>query len=91
MSKQQGIEQVSRNNTAFLTATRGYARRYCKRKGEVTVDNIRAWAMQKGIWPNSSHAWGAIFSGNNWKLIDRRPSVIPSNRGREIKVWKWAA
>lgn len=85
--KDEGIKQVSGSNAVFLGKARRYAAGFCKRKGEVTTDNVRAWAMQKGILPTSPHAWGAIFQGNGWKEIDRRRSVIPSNHSRKISVW----
>lgn len=87
--RDQGIAQVAENNAAFLKLMRAFAEQISMRNGEVSSDEVRLRAQAEGYAPKHSNAWGALFKAPGWKFLYRKKSVLPSNHGREIRVWKY--
>jgi hypothetical protein len=87
--KQRGIRTVSKKNAEFLEAMRYYAQEHSRRHGEVTTDVLRLIADLIDLHPTHHNCWGAIFHGPRWVVIGRRPSAVPSNHGREIRVYRY--
>lgn len=90
-ARNEGLERVEMSNQEFVGTMRSYARRICmsSKEGFVTSDALRIKADELGIYPNSPNAWGAIFSGNDWKCVGRQKSTYKSNHAREIKQWQY--
>lgn len=85
--KARVLDLVALNNQGFVKTMRNLAIEWARAKGSVSSDDLRFFADQVGVKPASPHAWGTIFKGKVWRLLDRRPSLYPGNRAREIKVW----
>ena len=89
--RDQGIRSVGVNSGVFVPALRSVARAISEDKGQVSSDELRAWAARHQIRPHTSHAWGAIFRGKQWQCIGRKKSSFVSNHGRQIHVWRYTA
>ena len=88
MLKREGIAKVSVKGAGFLEDARNWAEYVSVVRGKVTIDDIREWAGSEGIKPHHPNCYGAVFSGKDWECIGRTKSRIPSNRSREIKIWR---
>lgn len=86
--KEAGLDQVE-GDAEFLWFMRDAAKAISAVKGRVTSDDLREIATNLGKVPRSSHSWGAIFRGNEWKMTGRCKSAVPGNHSREIKIWRW--
>lgn len=85
--KARVLDIVSMNNQSFVNTMRGIAERLATVNSQVTSDDLRLLAEQYGLKPDHQNAWGSIFHGKQWVVLDRRPSLYKGNRGREIKVF----
>lgn len=85
--REEGLHLVETNNKEFVELMRGQARRFCAVNGEVHIDDLRRFALSRGIRPESSNAWGAVFRGKCWAKIGRRKSTLVTNKGHESPVW----
>ena len=84
--RDRGLARVEENSTDFLEWARGFARSYAGIVGFVSMDDVReAQGWRKPHHPN---VYGAIFNRSEWECVGRRPSKIPSNHAREIKIWR---
>lgn len=87
--KDLGQRAVGAANAEFVRRMRDLARFLSAGNGAVSVDDLRRMAAAAGLEPSHPNAWGCIFSQPGWLVIDHRRSTLASNRGREIKVWRW--
>lgn len=87
--KQQGLESVEANNQTFVETMRRIAIGRSIMYGQVTSDDLRLVAAAASLKPKRPNCWGAVLKGPEWQVIGRRPSDIPGNHGREIKVFQW--
>lgn len=88
-SKELGQRIVRAANAEFVRRMRDLARFLSAGNGEVTVDDLRRMAASVNLAPSHPNAWGCIFSQSGWAVVGHRRSTLASNRGREIKVWRW--
>ena len=86
-AKERVLDLVALNNDGFVTTMRKLAVEIARKHGTVTSDDLRVLADKYGIKPDHQNAWGAVFHRKKWLVLDRRLSLYPGNRGREIKVW----
>lgn len=91
VEKQLGLALVEGSNQEFVEHIRAYAREFAREYDTVTVDNLRRYALGRGIEPDHKNAWGAIFMGREWECVGYEPSTIPTNRGRVIRRWRLRA
>jgi hypothetical protein len=83
-----GIALVSINNKEFIAEMRKFANDLAKHTGQVHVDDVREYAIAKGIRPNHSNAWGAVFRGSEFTQSgEYRASRLISNHGHRSPVW----
>lgn len=94
--KQLGQDAAEENSQSWVSEMRRYARVVSSREGEVSADEVRAYALRIGWHPESPNAFGAIFrptykSGKRegWIQMGHKRSEWPSNHGREIRRWRW--
>lgn len=86
--KQIGLNLVSAHNEDFLAVMRAHARVIAMEQGEVTTDDLQAYAARIGLEPQHPNAWGAIFrQGEGFKKIGYRKSRRPKAHARMISVW----
>lgn len=85
--RDDGIKRVAINNSEFVAKMQKQAIRLSRQRGEVHIDDLRAYAIKQGIQPDHKNAWGAIFNAKVWQKIGYRPSALPSNRGHVSPVW----
>jgi hypothetical protein len=85
--KEDGLAQIEESNEGFVWEVRRYAELFCSRHGSVTSDDLRRYAIERGIAPNHQNAWGAVFRGGGWRVVGRKKSEFASNHGREIRIW----
>lgn len=83
------LEAAEKHNRDFLQLMRERARSVCLARGEVTSDDLRAYAASKRFAPTSTSVWGLIFRAPGWRCTGYRPSELPSSHARTIKVWTW--
>lgn len=88
--RQIGLSLVSLNAGEFVDRMREYARDVCSTSGVVTTDELREYAERIGISPHHRNAWGAVFRRPEFRPVGYRPSRLPSNRARVIRVWALA-
>ena len=73
----------------WLTWIRAVARRISLSHGEVCVDALRQEAVRAQREPRHPNTWGCVFRGPEWEMVGRVHSAVPSNRGREVKRWRY--
>jgi hypothetical protein len=87
-ARDAGLALASMNNTDFLETARSIARQICRVKGEVTADDVRRETESRGIQPNTSAAWGALFKSPDFAFSGRyQQSTYISTHAREQRVW----
>lgn len=88
--RDEGVRLTETSNREFVDLMRGQARRFCSVLGEVHIDELRRFALSRGIKPASSSAWGAVFRGKGWEQTgEYRASKLTSNHGHRSPVWRW--
>jgi hypothetical protein len=87
--KADGLADTEESNVVFLRLMREAAHRINKQRGRVSIDDLRSFAQESGLAPNSPNAWGAIFHQKGWRVVGHVPSIFPSNRSREIREWTY--
>jgi hypothetical protein len=96
--RDRGIETVGKSAVDFLRVVRERAKQISADTGEVTADDLRRWAMVRGIKPHDRNAWGAVFRPVKSKVYPERPgwqflrhtrSTWRTNNARVICVWRW--
>ena len=91
MRRDEGVQLTVTNNRTFLARMRQYAKAMAMRRGSVHIDDVRKHALELGIQPESSSAWGAIFRERGWRQTGEfRASTFVSNHGHRSPVWRWA-
>lgn len=85
--KLEGQDRVQGNNSEFVATMRRVAKDIATKRGSVSSDDLRIYADDNGIEPESPNAWGAIFRGKSFIEVGRTKSVLSSNHDREIRVW----
>lgn len=83
---EDGITLTSMSNAQWLDKARRIAWSWASAYGSVTTDDLRPMLPP----PKSSHAWGAIFRGSEWRCIGWVRSELVSNHGRSIRKWALA-
>lgn len=86
-AKQMGLFQVEGNNQVFVETMRGFARIFCRDHGSVTTDDLQDKAEELGLEPKHPNAWGTVFRGKDWVVLNFEPSRRPQARGRTIRRW----
>jgi len=88
--KKAGQDRLEQSVDAeFIQMMRERARKISADAGQVSTDELRAWASARGIEPHSQNSWGCIFRGDGWYIIGYKKSGIATNHGRELKIWRW--
>ena len=87
--KVEGQATTEASNERFVDLMREEALRIIASDGYVTCDDLRRYALKLGIEPHHPNAWGAIFRGKGWKLVDRTLSQFTTNHARSIGIWTW--
>lgn len=87
--RELGLFATELNNQDFVRKAREVARLICAVSGSCTMDDIRTHPSMQGLQPSSSHTWGAILHGPEWKFVGYERSAIKSNRARRICRMRW--
>jgi len=90
--KEKGLAQVEATDAEgnrWVDRARLEAIRVAKLKGQVTADDLRAWANSRSDFPHHPNAWGAVFRGKAWRAVGYRKSTFKTNNARRIAVWKY--
>lgn len=88
--KRRGLDRVEENESdALLYRLRLYAINVSNRTGQVTIDDVRAYADRMGFRPHHQNVWGTIFRPTGWKHIGFEQSARPGNHARRVAVWRW--
>ena len=85
-----GVASVAHHCAGFVETVREQAAAICRERGQVTADELRAWADDNGLTPHHPNAWGAVFAGKRFTCIGTIQSSYVSNHYRQIKVWRLA-
>ena len=88
-AKQDGLTTVAATNKEFLETCRRYARAISALKGEVSIDDVRAFCDEHSLKPEHPNAFGAIFKNNGWLEIGRKKSCYETNHARKVSLWRW--
>ncbi len=87
-SKQKAMDLFKITRREFLDYSRWVARKICKQKGHVTVDDIRELVqLPKGL---DGRCYGGIFIGKEWIKTGYTHTTIRSSHGRPIAVFSLA-
>jgi len=84
-----GMALAATGNDEFLAIMRAYAIHYSQWQGQVTADDVRAYADRSGLQPTSPHVWGSVFQGKGWRRIGYHQSASVANHGHYYPVWQW--
>ncbi len=93
-NRDRGIERTAAANATFLETMRSVARMIARKQGTVTADDLREWAAahpSEVEKPTSQNAWGAIFKGKEFEVVDMVMSRQVQGRGNRIFRWKLRA
>jgi hypothetical protein len=82
-----GLDKAESNSKHFVDTMRTIAKKIAREKGSVSTDDLRIEAVKIDIAPFHHNAWGSIFRGPEWVVVDRKKSEFKGNHAREIKVW----
>lgn len=85
--KNRGLDLVESNNVEFVAALRKEAIKLIKKHGQVSIDELRAFANMKRIKPKHCNCFGAIFRSKEFKSIGFKKSQLPSNHSRVVGIW----
>lgn len=77
--KEAGIELVTEHNSDFVEVMREFAANFSMQHGSISSDEVRSYALNRGLSPKHKNAWGAVFHGKHWKAIgcDECGKIIP--------------
>lgn len=82
--KREGMELAASNRAELLEDAKAAAKQLAMECGEVHLDMVRE-KVDGDLGP----AAGSVFKGAEWEFTGRRiRSTLPSNHGRELKVWR---
>ena len=82
--KDAGMERAADAKPDLLAHARSILVRLAIKNGEVTADDLPE-DMRVQLGP----AMGSVFKGGMWEFTGKRKvSVLVSNHGRELKVWR---
>src|SRR5690242_12215612 len=87
--KRRGQDAVESHDPTFQQTMRAVARRLALEHGNVTGDDLRKWAADRGIQPKHPNAWGAVFRERGWQCVGYVQSAVVSRHAGRIGVWKW--
>jgi hypothetical protein len=86
-SKQEAMNLFEQKRHEFLTAARWEAIRIWKRKGNITVDDVRAEvSTPSDINPT---VWGALFNNSDWECVGYVKTTRQQAHGRPVGCWKY--
>ena len=83
--KEEGLERVEMNNQDWIDLVRKEARNIIRSKGYCSTDEIHEYAELNGLFPKHHDAYGAVFRGDEFIMLDHIQSKRPSGHGRWIK------
>ncbi len=88
-ARERGLDAVEASNITWVQRMRREGVRLSNLHGSVTTDDLQAYAARNRDNPVHQNAWGSVFRGKGWTVIDRVRSRRKSAHAREIKVWQW--
>lgn len=90
--KARGMTTAEANGSDWLTEVlRPIARMLATRipSRELCADDVSYYLLCNDIEVPKGPFWGSLFKTKDWVFTGkRRPSALPSNHGRELKVWR---
>ena len=88
--RDRGCALVESNNTDFIEAMRFHAKKFIELAGQVSIDELRAKALELGLEPAHCNAWGSVFRTKDFKAVEFKKSQVASNHSRRVIIWKLA-
>lgn len=85
----EGMALLDSNHTEWLAHMRDIARQIAERHGEVSTDDLRRYADETDMHPDSPNAWGNVLRGRGWIPIGRQTSKVASNHARKIISYRY--
>lgn len=87
-ARDEGIAKIIDSCGTYVETARGVARLICRRKGIVSMDDVREVLSAHGVTAPHPNAIGAVFKGNEWVPVGFMKSKVPSNHARTIRTWR---
>jgi len=87
MLRDEGIALVTANNEDFVSTMRHIAVSHARLHGRVTSDDLRRYAIELDMQPDSPMVWGAIFRTKLLKKMGYTQTAITTSHGRPIAIW----
>jgi len=88
--KQRGQDTMESLDHEWITKAREYAKNISLAMGSVTTDAIQMMVRDGEMpAPTKPQAYGSIFRGKHWMYFGRERSVIVTNHGRFVVLWRW--
>jgi hypothetical protein len=78
--RDDGVDCVTHHCQGFVATVRQRAIEIARERGQVTADDLRAWANDNGLVPHHPNAWGAVFSGKMFTCIGTIQSAYVRDR-----------
>ena len=86
--KDTGMSLAAMDKTELLETARDIAEDIALKRGEVTIDDVRFRMNIPKTQTNKANWIGSVFRDDRFVWTHKvRPSAIPSNHGRMIKIW----
>lgn len=82
-----GVEATESANGEWIQRIRAVAVALRRQLGTTTVDDLRVYADNHNLQPQSPNAWGAVFRGEHWEVRGYAQSAYKSNHARRVIVW----
>lgn len=90
--KTRGMVSAEMNGSDWLTEIlRPIARMLAaeKQSRELCADDVTSYLLSHDIEVPKGPFWGSLFKTKDWVFTGKRKqSALPSNHGRELKVWR---
>ena len=87
--RQDGLDRIETHHATWLDRIRAVARRIVAQRGNVSADDLRAWADRNGCQPGHPNAWGAVFRGREWVPVGYVRNGQPSAHARRVILWTY--
>lgn len=86
--KIKGMKKAASHHNQELLYIQGLARITSRRKGIISVDDVREAAGHEGHPWGLQNATGSIFKGKDWVFMGFAKSKRPAAHSRIVRTWR---
>ena len=84
--RDRALDRLGSNRAEWLNIARGYALQICRRRGQVTADDVREILP---IPPEyDGRVMGAVFCKSLFQKVGYKATTVASSHGRPVGIFK---